>query len=246
MLEISKFALYFFIYGFGGWCCEVIYCSIIQKKLTNRGFLYSPICPIYGFGGAGMVLCFNWLTAYSYGFVIVAIGGLVLTSAIEYVTSYAMEKIFNMRWWDYSKKPFNINGRICLINSVMFMIMTLFLIYGLHPFVSDKLALVKPSWVISIATFLTCVLLMDFVFSIMRVNDFSKFLGTAEDILSSKVTEIKTKYNRTNLERSIKSFTSRFPSLQVMKDKIGLVKIKEYFAKLLNKEKGDDSDENNS
>ncbi|UKI48764.1 MAG: putative ABC transporter permease [Clostridium sp.] len=102
--------LYFFTYAFIGYVCEVIYCSIPKKKFVNRGYLYAPICPIYGYGAVIVILCFDWLTKYPWGFVLVAIGGMLLTSLLEYLTSFVMEKIFHMRWWDYSNHKFNIKG----------------------------------------------------------------------------------------------------------------------------------------
>lgn len=139
MSNFLNLFLYFFIYSFGGWLCECIYCSIPAKKFINRGFLYGPYCPIYGFGALIVTLT---LDGYLNNPVLVFFLGMFLTSLLEYITSYLMEKIFQKKWWDYSHYKFNIHGRVCLLNSTLFGIMSLFVIYILHPEVSKLISLI--------------------------------------------------------------------------------------------------------
>ncbi|HBB29668.1 MAG TPA: hypothetical protein DC000_10580, partial [Clostridiales bacterium] len=106
--------IYFIMYSVIGWICEVIFCSIPEKKFINRGFLNGPLCPIYGFGA--LIVIF-FLTPFKDSIFLVFIFGLIVTSTLEYFTSYAMEKLFHSKWWDYSNNRFNINGRVCLLNS---------------------------------------------------------------------------------------------------------------------------------
>ena len=110
--------LLFLIYSTLGWCGEMIYCSIGQRRLCEkRGFLNGFLCPIYGFG-ALLVL---WaLRGGCESPVLTFFFGALLTSAVEYFTSYLMEKLFHMRWWDYSRYKFQIHGRVCLLNSTLF------------------------------------------------------------------------------------------------------------------------------
>ena len=112
---LIEWILYFFIYSFLGWVCECIYCGVPAKKFINRGFLAGPYCPIYGCGALAVIYT---LTPFSDNVVILFGMGVIVTSALEYITSYMMEKLFHTKWWDYSKHPFNIHGRICLKNSV--------------------------------------------------------------------------------------------------------------------------------
>ncbi len=119
------------LYSFLGWCGEMVYCSLGQMRLCEkRGFLNGPICPIYGHG-ALLVLaaldggCENPLLTF--------LLGALLTSAVEYVTSFAMEKLFHMRWWDYSGRRFNLNGRVCLRNSALFGVGCVVLCHGVGP-----------------------------------------------------------------------------------------------------------------
>lgn len=102
---INIIVISFFIYSFLGWICEIIYCSILDKKFQNRGFLYGPYCPIYGFGA---MIILKVLIPFSAHPIFLFVMGMFVCSVLEYVTSYVMEKAFHLRWWDYSKHKFNI------------------------------------------------------------------------------------------------------------------------------------------
>ncbi|MFQ7539298.1 MAG: putative ABC transporter permease [Clostridium sp.] len=103
--------LYFFLYSFFGWLCECIYCSIPAHTFINRGFLAGPYCPIYGCGALAVL---HILDPFGYSIPLMFVMGIVVTSALEYVTSWGMEVLFHTKWWDYSSYPFNIHGRVCL------------------------------------------------------------------------------------------------------------------------------------
>ena len=122
--------LYFFIYSFLGWVCECIFCSIPAKKAINRGFLLGPYCPIYGFGA---LLVIHFLRPFTDHPIVLYVTGVIVTSILEYFTSWLMETLFHTKWWDYSTYPFNIHGRVCLRNSLLFGIMVLFVYYVVHP-----------------------------------------------------------------------------------------------------------------
>lgn len=180
MNNFLNYFLYFFIYSFGGWICECIYCSIPAKKFINRGFLYGPYCPIYGFGALIVTVL---LDGYLNNPVLVFFLGMLLTSLLEYVTSFVMEKLFNKKWWDYSHYKFNINGRVCLLNSALFGIMSLFVIYVLHPEVSDLINLIPlhyQAWVSLILFFLFAYDLFNTIKAQLRKN---KDIAEIEDCL---------------------------------------------------------------
>jgi uncharacterized membrane protein len=126
--------LYFITYSFLGWCCESMYCSIGTWKWINRGFLNGPFCPIYGFGAIITLLVLQDVPKH---FLTVFLAGMLFTSILEYITGWGMEKIFHTRWWDYSKKQFNIHGRICLLNSTLFGLLCVTLYFDLHPIVQS-------------------------------------------------------------------------------------------------------------
>ena len=108
---LYEIAAMFFIYAFLGWCIEVIYCGLNEGHFINRGFLNGPVCPIYGAGGVCVIL---FLTPIKDNIPLLFVGSAVLTSAMELITGYLLNKIFHARWWDYSDAPFNVGGYICL------------------------------------------------------------------------------------------------------------------------------------
>lgn len=117
MYQLLFLFLLFIIYSFIGWCIEVIGCSITSRKIVNRGFLIGPYCPIYGIGCLLIsILCTPYIDDMFVLFILV----IFLTSTLEYFTSYILEKMFNARWWDYSNSFLNIDGRVCIINSIGF------------------------------------------------------------------------------------------------------------------------------
>lgn len=131
MQEVEKLIVYFTIYCFIGWLCEVIYCSLLSHKFVNRGFLAGPVCPVYGFGALFVI----WLLRpVAVNVPITFLSGLVITSTIEYITGWLLEVFFGTRWWDYSNERFNLEGRVCLKNSVFFGILSVLLMQVLHPF----------------------------------------------------------------------------------------------------------------
>lgn len=134
MNEFFTFFIYFFIYSVIGWILETLYCRMLDGKWTNRGFLFGPYCPIYGFGA---LLIITFLNNFISSPIQVFFLGMIFTSTLEYVTSFILEKMFNAKWWDYSKRKFNINGRICLLNSLEFAILGIILTYLAHPILSS-------------------------------------------------------------------------------------------------------------
>ena len=125
-----QFLWIFFVYAFLGWCTEVSYAALRTGKFVNRGFLNGPVCPIYG---CGVVVVLVGLTPLKGNFVLLFLGSVVLTSVLELATGFVLEKLFRQRWWDYSDKPFNLGGYICLEFSVMWGFACLFVVDILHP-----------------------------------------------------------------------------------------------------------------
>lgn len=121
---------FFFVYAFLGWCAEVGYAATKTGKFVNRGFLNGPWCPVYGFG---VVIVLGCLEPLSGSLPLLFLGSVVLTSALEWLTGFALEKLFHQRWWDYSDEPFNLTGYICLRFSLMWGFACLFVVKLLHP-----------------------------------------------------------------------------------------------------------------
>ncbi len=116
MYGFDQILAFFMFYAIVGWCVEVIYHAVTTGKFINRGFLNGPVCPIYGIGSVIVILA---LTPLEDNLWILYAGSVVLTSAIEFVTGFVLEKIFHQRWWDYTDEHFNIMGYVCLRFSLM-------------------------------------------------------------------------------------------------------------------------------
>ena len=149
MKTIETGFLWLMIYSVIGWVYESTICSIGQRKLINRGFLNGPYCPIYGTGAVLVLLVLGRLKNP----VVLFFAGAVLTCSLEYLTSWLMEKLFHARWWDYSKRKFNIGGRVCLIGAVVFGAFSVVLILVLHPAIkalTDRLSDAALNWICAI------------------------------------------------------------------------------------------------
>lgn len=157
MNEVVSLIAYFMVYAFIGWILESVYKSVLQKKIINSGFLHGPICPIYGYGAMIMYLSLKDVTDNI--FVLFAFGVVVL-SVFEYVVGLFLEIVFKTKYWDYSDKKFNIQGRVCLLNSMYWGILGIVFMKGIHPVVEHVVGLVPIVYikifdVLSIATMLT-------------------------------------------------------------------------------------------
>lgn len=136
---MEKIIWLFFIYAFIGWCTEVIYAGVNQGVFVNRGFLNGPLCPIYGFGIITVLLC---LLPLRENLLLLYIGSVFLTSLLELVTGFGMEKLLHQRWWDYSDEPFNIGGYICLKFSLLWGLACVLIVDVVHPLINHLAALV--------------------------------------------------------------------------------------------------------
>ncbi len=183
---LTKYTLTFVIYAFIGYICEVIYCSVGQRRLVNRGFLYGPWLPIYGFGGLIVNIFLIPLKAYP---VLVFLLGVILTSIVEYIGSWGLEKIFSIKLWDYSKHFCNINGRVCLLNSTLFGVMSISLVYLVQPWIDSLIELVPYIVQYYLADVLRLLFAVDLTLSVIKMNAFKKALGEAID----KAREIEEK-----------------------------------------------------
>ena len=112
---MTAYLWYFFIYSFLGWCAEVVFSAVSNGGFTNRGFLNGPVCPIYGFG---LVVVLFRAGTLKGSFIVLYAGSVLLTTALELVTGWLMEKLFHHRWWDYSQRPLNIGG-LCPARSTL-------------------------------------------------------------------------------------------------------------------------------
>ena len=162
MKIVCSYFLYFMIYSFMGWVMEVFVTLWNKKKFVNRGFLIGPYCPIYGCGVIAILLLIGNDTS---DVLAVFLKSIFICSVLEYFTSYFMEKIYNVRWWDYSNNKFNVNGRICLETMLPFGFLALSIIYGVHPFVKNLVANISYGWLITLSIIILIVFVIDNIIS---------------------------------------------------------------------------------
>jgi len=189
---MEKFVLYFMLfitYSFIGWIIEIINELIFNKKIVNRGFLIGPYCPIYGCGSLIMILFLNDKSDLLGTFLKI----IVICALLEYLTSYLMEKLFKTRWWDYSDKKFNINGRICLETLVLFGIGGCLLLYIINPFLFNLYNSLPNLLLCILGITLFIIFITDGIISFNIINNFKNTVILKKDSteeISKKVKQI--------------------------------------------------------
>ncbi len=179
--------LVFLFYSVIGYICEIICSSIKQKKLVNRGFLCGPYCPIYGVGSLFILLL---LLRFKEDPVIVYILGAIITSALEYVTSFILEKVFHNKWWDYSNEKFNLHGRVFLFNTLLFGLGSLIIIYIGNDIVNALLNLIPVHIMNILAYSLLVLFLLDFIYSCFVAYNLRNRLIICEELKNEKLAKI--------------------------------------------------------
>lgn len=171
LILFEKYFMVFIIYSVAGWIVEEINCSIIEKKIVNRGFLIGPVCPIYGIGG--LLITFILTEFISRPFIVFCMT-IILSGILEYFTSYAMEKIFNARWWDYSDAKLNLNGRICIGTLIPFGIFGLIVIYIFNPVIFKALGKLPEMALHYLAITTLIITIADFIVSMNIISKITK------------------------------------------------------------------------
>ena len=171
--EIYQLLWLFFIYAFFGWCVEVVFHAVSQGKFVNRGFLNGPICPIYGFGVLIVVLC---LEPIKDNILLLFLGSVLLTSALEFLTGFVLEKFFNDKWWDYSKEPLNIHGYICLRFSLAWGLACLLIVDVIYPLTSELVELLPQTLGFILLSLFTLLWISDTVITIIEALNLRRTL----------------------------------------------------------------------
>lgn len=178
-MSIYYSILYFFVYGFLGWCTEVIFAAFKQHRFVNRGFLNGPICPIYGVGVTLVIAC---LEVFQSNLLLLYISSVILVTVLEGVTGWAMDKLFHNKWWDYSKLPFNIGGYVCLLFSLIWGVACVFIVYFVHPLIHQVLSLIPHTAGIALIAILGIALLSDIIVTTSAIVKFNQYLERLKHI----------------------------------------------------------------
>ena len=181
LFTIPQLILLFISYSFLGWLMEVTFSFILTRKFVNRGFLWSPICPMYGFG---VLLVLVLLGAFKNNIPLLYIGSVIVTSLLELTTGWLLELLFHQRWWDYSTRPLNLNGYICLPFSLLWGIGALIVIQVIHPIVSAWVSLIPQQMTNVLAIGMTLGLSLDVALTLSRLITLNKLLSEIERYLT--------------------------------------------------------------
>lgn len=187
----------FFIYAFLGWCTEVSYAATKTGKFVNRGFLNGPWCPIYGFG---VVIVLAFLEPLKDNLLLLFLGSVVLTSALEWLTGFLLEKLFAQRWWDYSNEPFNLGGYICLRFSLAWGFACLFVVKLLHPTVLLFIRLIPHLVGLILLGILLVVMAIDLAATVSAIAKLNRRLALIDE-LAGRIREASNDFGEDLAER---------------------------------------------
>ena len=176
LYQFAEYIVWFFAYSFLGWCWEVSLRLVQHHVFVNRGFVTGPVLPIYGFGGLISIVLLHPIANIAVQFVV----GAASAAFMEYTTSWAMEKLFHARWWDYSTKPFNLNGRIYLLGVVTFGVMMVVVDRVFQPLLNDLTDLVAPLALEIVAAAMLGVFLVDLTMSVIHMKSFNQKLEAVQ------------------------------------------------------------------
>lgn len=214
MRNVFTYFMLFFIYAILGWIIETTLVSIEKRKFVNRGFLIGPYCPIYGFGGLAITIL---LKNYTKDPIVLFLMAVIICGTLEYFTSYIMEKIFKARWWDYSAKKYNINGRICLETVVPFGILGCLVMYVLNPITFKYLNMLSNSMLNIISAIFFTIFITDNIVSYNVISSFTKTVKTINvGKIKDNTEEITKKVREVLIGKSFfnKRLMEAYPNLQ--------------------------------
>ncbi len=198
---LYRFIWMFFIYAFLGWCTEVSYAALVTGKFVNRGFLNGPVCPVYGFGA---VIVLAALTPLADNLLLLFLGSMALTSALEWLTGFALEKLFHQRWWDYSDQPFNLNGYICLRFSVAWGFACLFVVKLLHPTVLLFIRLIPQILGVVLLALMGAVMTADLAATVSTVVKLNRRLEQIDE-LAARIKEASNEFGENLADRVLEA-----------------------------------------
>ena len=220
MQQVINLISFFFIYSFFGWGLESITKSISQKKWVNSGFLYGPICPIYGIGAVGMILILN---SFQGNYIVTYIISFFVFTVWEYFVGWLLETLFNTKYWDYSFYKLNIKGRVCLMNSLTWGFLGVAFIELIHPIVSSVFVKL-PSEIVNISSLIFgIILIVDIWLTIVKIKDINisiKKLGDISNSIKEKLEELK------NIPEKAKKSEKLKNAIEELKQKQSELKIK--------------------
>lgn len=230
LYNIYQWLIFFYIYCFLGWCIESTIVSVESKKMINRGFLSGPLLPIYGLGA---VLVLFITLPFRGNLLAVYFVGMIGATILEYFTGWLMETIFKVKYWDYSYYKIQYKGRICLVCSLFWGVLSILLIQFVHKPIERYVLLLDDRFVMIISIVVTLFVIADTITSIKATIDINKLMEKSEKALS-EIKELKSEielilnnasnqlyYIKDSNEGDISEFSNKIKtSVDTLKDKI--------------------------
>lgn len=230
---LSRYFVWFVIYSFMGWIFETVYVTVKNQKWANRGFLYGPICPIYGTGAVAISIIMEVLPLEQAAqmewwkiFLIAYFGSIVL----EYGTSYALEKLFHAYWWDYSNMPLNVHGRICLPASVLFGLAGILVVNVLYPWMRELTGNFPPILMELLALIFMAVIAVDVTLTVSALTNFRRIVESVDNMVNqhmdefvasmdariqktgSRLAEERERFSRETVEKAVSNMATLYRS----------------------------------
>jgi uncharacterized membrane protein len=230
-MKLELIIWWFFLYSIVGYIAEVLYCSVIEKRVVNRGFLQGPYLPIYGFGSLVVIL---FLVPWANSPIALFIFSTLATSLVEYLGSYLLELVLHVQLWNYRQRKFNIDGRIYPTNSLLFGLLSVVVVYGIHPFITRYLLYMPEQTLRYGSSIILIIISVDTTYSTFTFHAFQQELVQFKERIkelekrlhltfhlspSQKRVELRKKVKtdieelREKLFNSGKSILSRFPTI---------------------------------
>lgn len=178
-MTLYYYALSFFVYGFFGWCVEVAYAAVKERRFVNRGFLSGPICPIYGVGVCAVIY---FLRPFTTNLLALYITSVVIVTVLEWLTGFLLEKLFHNKWWDYSEMPLNLNGYVCLLFSMIWGVFCVVIVRFMNPLLQKGLSFMPHILGGILLVTLSIVLLIDLYITATGIQKMNKYLANMEAI----------------------------------------------------------------
>ncbi|MCR5791680.1 MAG: putative ABC transporter permease [Lachnospiraceae bacterium] len=233
---ISSYVCLFIVYSFLGWIYESIFCTIKTGKWQERGFLYGPICPIYGVGAILIYDIFRYSGIQSYAdvkvigpvyldMVLVFIIAVIGSAIMEYVTATVLENVFHAVWWDYSRLPFNIKGRISLFSSLGFGVAGILVVNYIAPWVEHIVMKLSPIWMEGLSLVCVAVFFVDFTLTVSALANLERiakrvekgFNARMENLVESAIETTHSAKERLSFEElSLEEMKGRLSKFQKM------------------------------
>lgn len=214
---ICKLILLLFFYSCLGWLMEVTLKYIEFHRFINRGYLIGPYCPIYGCGVVAMIVLVEEALRGRGSFGDVFLAGMVVCGALEYFVSWLMEKLFHARWWDYSKKPMNLHGRIWIGNIILFGLGSVIVIKFVNPILMKGLNTWSNGLLIGSSVSIVCLLIADNILSGKMMNVVKREIDATDVSVMDNTEEISSKIREILLSKNIllRRISSAYPTLKI-------------------------------